>query len=48
MNNQKRKTLKEVINLLTIAEDKISGVSDREQDSLDNIPENLAKSGLFI
>jgi hypothetical protein len=41
MNNKKRKELAEAIRLLAMAEEIIDRVRDQEQDSLDNLPENM-------
>lgn len=41
MNKQKRTKLREADSLLTMARHLISSVKDREQDDLDNYPENL-------
>ncbi len=44
MNKQKRIKLREADSLLTMARNLISSVKDREQDDLDNYPENLQYS----
>lgn len=44
MNKQKRIKLREANSLLTMARNLISSVKDREQDDLDNYPENLQYS----
>ena len=44
MNKHKRTKLKEADSLLAMARNLISSVKDREQDDLDNCPENLQGS----
>lgn len=44
MNKQKRTKLREADSLLVMARHLISSVKDREQDDLDNYPENLQGS----
>lgn len=44
MNKQKRAKLKEADSILLTARNLISLVKDREQDDLDNFPENLQSS----
>ena len=44
MNKQKRAKLREADSLLAMARQLISSVKDREQDDLDNCPENLQNS----
>lgn len=44
MNKHKRAKLKEADSLLAMARNLISSVKDREQDDLDNCPENLQGS----
>lgn len=44
MNKQKRAKLREADSLLAMARQLISQVKDREQDDLDNCPENLQGS----
>jgi Mg2+ and Co2+ transporter CorA len=42
VNDKKRKELAEAVRLLNMAEDIIDRVRDAEQDSRDNLPENMA------
>lgn len=42
MNNKRRSRLKQAKSYLEIALDLINGVVDEEEESLDNIPENMA------
>lgn len=44
MNNKRRKLLRDAIGLLEQAEGAINRVSDEEQNSLDDTPENLQSS----
>lgn len=44
MNNQKREQLKLARDYLSKASDIVSNVLDKEQDCLDNMPENLQYS----
>lgn len=44
MNNKRRAILKKAIDTLEIASNYINNVLDEEQDSLDNMPENLGSS----
>lgn len=41
MNNQRRKRLKEVIDLINQANSIIEEVKDEEEEALNNLPENL-------
>ena len=47
MNNQKREKLKLARDYLSRASDIVSGVLEDEQDSLDNMPENLQYSDKY-
>ncbi len=44
MNKKRRELLKEAYRLMTVAEEFIQTAVDEEQDSLDNMPENLLDS----
>ena len=44
MNNQKRKRLKEAIELMERATAIIEEIKDEEQEALENLPENLQES----
>lgn len=44
MNNQRRKQLRGVIETLNIMKDSIESVRDEEQETFDNMPENLQMS----
>ena len=44
MNNQRRKTLKEAIELIEQATAVIEEVKNQEENALDNLPENLQDS----
>lgn len=48
MNRQKRIKLKEAVSFLEKAKNLISSVRDREQDDLDNCPENLQGSERYV
>lgn len=48
MNKQKRIKLKEATSFLEKAKNLISSVRDREQDDLDNCPENLRESERYV
>lgn len=47
MNNRKREKLKLARDYLSRASDIVSGVLEDEQDSLDNMPENLQYSDKY-
>lgn len=47
MNNKRRTKLNKAIEYLSISCDLINQILDEEQNSLDNIPENLTESKLF-
>lgn len=47
MNNQKREQLKLARDYLSKASDIVSNVLDKEQDCLDNMPENLQYSDRY-
>lgn len=44
MNNKRRQELKKAISFLDKASEIVSEVLDQEEDSIDNIPENLQSS----
>ena len=44
MNERRRKTLRRVIDILNDANEIVNSVCEEEQDSLDNMPENLQDS----
>ena len=48
MNNKRRAILKKSIDTLEIASNYINTVLDEEQDSLDNMPENLESSDRYV
>jgi hypothetical protein len=41
MNNQRRKRLRDIIKEILVIQGKLQDVFDEEQESLDNLPENL-------
>ena len=41
MNNQRRKTIKEPVDLIRQAYDLLESVRDEEEECMDNMPENL-------
>lgn len=47
MNNKRRSTLNDALKLLEEASNIVSQVLDEEQDSFDNIPENLQDSDRY-
>lgn len=44
MNNQRRKRLKEAVDLIERATAVIEEIKDEEQEALENLPENLQES----
>ena len=44
MNKRRRQEIQEVINEMSLLEDKLNGIMEDEQDYLYNIPENLTSS----
>lgn len=48
MNNTQRKLLDDILKLLNEANDKIEIVLMNEQNSLDNMPESLENSEMYI
>lgn len=44
MNNKRRKQISKVIEQIEESKDIITGILDEEQESLDNMPENLLES----
>lgn len=47
MDNKRRERLREVLSLLDSAADTVNAVCDKEQDCVDNYPENLQGTELF-
>jgi len=47
LNDKRRNSIREVINLLNSVESKIDVIRDAEEDSLDNMPENLQFSDRY-
>ena len=47
MNNEKRKRVRTVIDIIQKCSDDIETIRDMEQDALDNIPENFQDSDRY-